>query len=477
MIRASKLEQPVAISRWSICLLLAGITVLALGLRIHLLGHNSLWLDEGVSAGAVQLPWSDFFRLLWRREGNMALYYLVLRGWIHVGDSEFAIRLLSVIAGVVSIPAVYVLGKRLFGAQTGFFAALLLTLNAFHVRHSQEARGYSLLILLLILSSYFFVTALEGFNAKDCKRYVAASVIAFYTHFYAILVIAAQFLSLLLRQRDAMPKAQLKRSACYIIALSAPGILYLLLKRHGHLEWVPPTTFQWLYHSLMLFTGQQGIWLVLTYCAISAFAFSHSPFKNWNKLFAASWLLLPIVTLLTVSLLKPLFVPRYIAMCLPALALLAAAGLRELRPVWRACGLALLVLLSCLGLRNYYRDFPGENSEWKTLTEFVVSNAAAGDQVIFDNGLARPLFEYYRGNQTQRPQVLFPSHGASMTYRDFEGVATAELLASAEIYPRIWFITWKPSVPLQSQLAAHFEKVHERQFRGATVQLYVKRPQ
>jgi mannosyltransferase len=474
VISASKLERPAEVPRWWPYLLLTGITVLALGLRIHLLGHNSLWLDEGVSVGAAQLPWSDFLKLLWRREGNMAFYYLLLRGWIHVGNSEFAIRLLSVIAGVLSIPAVYLLGKRLFGAQTGFIAALLLTLNAFHVRHSQEPRGYSLLIFLLILSSYFFVTALES-NAKDWKRYLAASVLAFYTHFYAILVIAAHFISLLFRQREATPKAQLKRSACYLVALSAPGILYLLLKRHGHLEWVPPTTLQWLYHSLMLFTGQQGMWLVLAYGAICVLAFRNCFLKSWNKLFVASWLLLPILTLLSVSLLKPLLVPRYIAMCLPALALLAATGLRELRPMWRAGGLALLVVLSCLGLRNYYRDFPWENSEWKALTEFVVSNAAPGDQVIFDNGLARPLFEYYRGSQTQRPQVLFPAHGATMTYRDFEGVATPELLASAEIYPRIWFITWKPSVPLQSQLATHFEKVQERQFRGATVQLYAKR--
>src|SRR5262249_11079315 len=243
----------------------------------------------------------------------------------------------------------------------------------------------------------------------------------------------------------------------------------------GHLGWVPPATSQWLYHSLMLFTGQQGVWLVLAYCAICGFAFSSAGVRGrWGSWFVASWLLVPFAILLAVSLLKPLFVPRYVAMCLPALALLAAAGLRELRPLGRMCGLALLVVLSGLGLLNYYRDFPSENSEWKALTQFVVSNAASGDQLIFDNGLARPLFEYYRGRQVQLPQVLFPSHGPTITYRDFEGVATPELIASAERYTRVWFITWKPSESLQSLLAARFEKLEERRFRGATVQLYAK---
>ena len=49
----------------------------------------------------------------------MALYYVLLRGWIHLGDSEFMVRALSVLMGVLTIPAIYYLGKQLFDRPTG----------------------------------------------------------------------------------------------------------------------------------------------------------------------------------------------------------------------------------------------------------------------------------------------------------------------------------------------------------------------
>ena len=92
----------------------------------------------------ARLDWFNFLRILWRREMNMVLYYLLLRGWLHLGDSVAFIRGLSVIFAVAAIPAIFLLGRKLLGTRFGLVSALLLSVNAFQVRYAQEARSYSL---------------------------------------------------------------------------------------------------------------------------------------------------------------------------------------------------------------------------------------------------------------------------------------------------------------------------------------------
>ena len=96
-----------AIGPLPIWFLLSAICGLGLWLRLRALGTRSLWIDEGISAMIVRLPWSGFLALVQRREGNGALYYLVLRGWTHLGGSEFVVRAMSVLAGVLAVATIY----------------------------------------------------------------------------------------------------------------------------------------------------------------------------------------------------------------------------------------------------------------------------------------------------------------------------------------------------------------------------------
>src|SRR5271167_1006990 len=110
----------------------------ATALRFHDLAAKTFWFDEGVSVGIARLDAYNFLRILWRREANMSLYYLLLRLWLHLGNGEAFIRSLSVIFALATIPVLYYLGARLFDSRTGLFAAALLTVNAYHIRYSQE---------------------------------------------------------------------------------------------------------------------------------------------------------------------------------------------------------------------------------------------------------------------------------------------------------------------------------------------------
>src|ERR1700674_2184379 len=95
---------------FTLALLSAGATML----RLLFLVRKPFWFDESFSVEVARLPWLDFGRLLWRREANMSLYYLLLRGWLHFGSSPFFIRSLSVSISLATLAAVYWLAGKLF---------------------------------------------------------------------------------------------------------------------------------------------------------------------------------------------------------------------------------------------------------------------------------------------------------------------------------------------------------------------------
>src|SRR5206468_5042027 len=129
------------------------------------------WVDEGATAVIARLDWWNFLRLLWRREANMSFYYLLMRGWIQLGHGEAWLRALSATFGVLAIPTIYFLGRTLWGRNAGLVAALLLALNAYHIRYSQEARSYSLTVLLLIPSVYFLIQLIQQSAGRARWKY------------------------------------------------------------------------------------------------------------------------------------------------------------------------------------------------------------------------------------------------------------------------------------------------------------------
>src|SRR2546425_3307417 len=119
--------------------------LLAAGLGFLRLGAKSGWLDEAESVAHARLGVRSLLHVLDGGDPNMGLYYVLLHFWIRIfGESESAVRGLSVLFGVLAVPAIYLVGARLFGRAAGLVAALLLAVNAFFIQYAQEARSYSL---------------------------------------------------------------------------------------------------------------------------------------------------------------------------------------------------------------------------------------------------------------------------------------------------------------------------------------------
>ena len=109
------------------------LTALVLGLGFFRLGTKSVWLDESISVERATTQ--GIQAMLTGQGGNMGLHTFLLDFWIKaVGESETAIRSLSVLCAALCVPALYLVGRRLFDRRTGLVAAVLLAPNAFFLR-------------------------------------------------------------------------------------------------------------------------------------------------------------------------------------------------------------------------------------------------------------------------------------------------------------------------------------------------------
>src|ERR1700751_2119980 len=120
-------SESVRSARWlTLVLLLAAGTAL----RFTALVAKPFWFDECFSVEVCRIGWRNFLHLLWWREANMSLYYLLLRAWLHLGHSPFLIRSLSAVIATATLPAVYWLARLLYDRRVALIAAALFAFNA-----------------------------------------------------------------------------------------------------------------------------------------------------------------------------------------------------------------------------------------------------------------------------------------------------------------------------------------------------------
>ena len=136
-------------------------------MRIWEIGRKTLWLDEAFSVWLARHPLGEMIAWIARIDQHPPLYYLLLHFWIGlVGDGPAAVRLLSALLSTLTIPAMYLLGRRLLGPAVGILAALILALSPFHVRFAQETRMYALLMLNASLALLALVHLWRGVLAR-----------------------------------------------------------------------------------------------------------------------------------------------------------------------------------------------------------------------------------------------------------------------------------------------------------------------
>jgi mannosyltransferase len=455
--------------------------ILATALRLFRLGEKSFWLDEAISAVLARVDRHVFILAIFHRQANMTLYYLLLRGWTWLGSNEFVVRSLSVVAGVAAIPAIYVLGARLFGSRAGRLAALLLSVHAFHIRYSQEARAYSLTMLLAIVSSLFFVRAVERPSHKNWAGYIVTSTLLVYAQVFGGWVLLAHGVSLLLARRKVSWRQFALSAAAICFLISPLAYCLFLVSDRSQLAWLAAPSLQDLYKFGLDMTGDAGWLVLLAYVvfllvAVKALVMRPQPVtaETWKYWFALLWLLLPIALVLAISLHWSAFEPRFLIVCLPPLILLAADALSQIHGgVLFSATLMILLGLSLNGTYSYHRARADaqHTDDWRDATRYVLSHAEAGDAVLFSYSEEKLAFDEYQWllRAAGSPLHEFPEETEFDLLTRRPSRPGRELLDDiATRYSRLWVLTaYQPnraSRDVDAVLRSHFNERSDQNF-------------
>lgn len=315
---------------------LAFITLLAAWLRLRGLGDQSLWLDEAVA---------------WRQTKGSALDVISatagdnfpplsnLSMWASrrmFGDTAWAMRLPSAVAGLATVLALFWLGRRVGGVWCGLLAALLLAIHPFHIWYSQEARMYALLALGSTLAA---IAAWETVQRPTPLRTLSLAVcgaMLLYTHIFGALVLVALTAGAILVWLG-QPERQRHAPLAFAIGLGLAGMSFLpwtmvMARRIVHVTtggfWIPPLSTQQFVGTLSGLAGGSEWLALLLLATIPAFIVLR---PRASTLFLLCWAYLPLLGAVLISaLLVPLLLDRYLIGSLPALVLIAAAGLTGL---------------------------------------------------------------------------------------------------------------------------------------------------
>ena len=185
----------------NVTLAVIGLTLLAAAIRFSTLGRQSYWYDELATVSVLHRSFVAMLHAVAKGEATPYLYYLVAWPWAHVfGFGEAGLRSMSALAGTLTVPVTYAAGATLVSRRVGVIAAAIVAVNPFVVWYSQEARAYALFALLAALTVYFFAGALHR-ERRSLVAWAVAAALAVATHYFAVFIVGAEALWLLVRLR------------------------------------------------------------------------------------------------------------------------------------------------------------------------------------------------------------------------------------------------------------------------------------
>jgi mannosyltransferase len=217
----------------------AALTVLAAVLRFAAIGHQGFWFDEANTANDVHFSPGAMFGLLPQNETTPPLFYAVAWAWARVfGFGEVSLRALPALAGVATVPIVYLSARKLISSRAGLVAAALTACNPFLIWYSQEFRPYEPLVLLSALGLLAVAYALEHGSTRAIVAWAIASALAIATHYYALLTVVPEAVWLLYSYRAD------RRVIGAIAFVGACGLALLPLaisqNSTGNASWIAP---------------------------------------------------------------------------------------------------------------------------------------------------------------------------------------------------------------------------------------------
>lgn len=421
-----------------VALLLAAAVV-----RIHDIGAQDIWADEGFTYFATQT--SDLVGLL-RSDVHPPLYFGALRLWAGVaGTSELALRLPSALAGLLTVALVFRLALDLSVMQAprqaavfAGLAALMMVLSDLEVDLSQEARMYTVQSALSVAAVIAYVRWLKrGRRGMLVVLAVCSAALVYVNYLGAWIPVTIGLHAVLtMRPRRAIPLVAALIAAA---AAAAPWLLAVGVQQVGNgagADRADPATWDTLLRYRDIWFGQ--MWpLTVGLLGVGAIAWlqpSRRPLERRIGVLLILWIALPLALTWIATNYVPVLAAHRISHVTPAIALLIALGLMRF-PAGARMFIVVTLVVSGVTSVDFYRI----KGPWEQYVDTVASFVRPGELVLMEIGGGDSMLEYYFDRALPQGTEL----RSLKRWRESQPLTfSAELPQVVNSYDTVWLLHW-----------------------------------
>ena len=435
--------------------------------------------DEAATMSAVHRSWPELIAMLGRVDVVHGLYYAAMKVWLGLaGSSTLTLRAPSVLACGAAAALLVVLGALLAGPRAGLLAGLVLAVSPRLTLTATEGRSAACFTAATVLLVVLVVLAVRRASRWWLPAVALATVVLGFLHVYSLLLLPVLliYLAVLTSPVRRGPWARVLALARAPYAWPALGLLIgavpvaaLALRarsQQAQVDWIDPPTLHTLAGvGVAPFSPDNASWAVLAWAAATGgigWLSRHRRRHRGTSWLLVAWVAWPPLALLSISALgSPLYSHRYLAFCVPALALLAGMGLASIKR-----GLIAFVVAAALPLAGLasFRDQREVNSwdNWRQVMAIVGYRAAPGD-VMINYPLVSALTESYPDGFARVPVLNAGRDRVTSNYLWDERLPLAEVEPRLAGVRRLWYV-----VPLNndgSQRAGELARLQQLGFR------------
>lgn len=452
----------------------------AFALRLYRLDAQSLWYDEGVTATLAQRDLAGL--TAWTaRDIQPPLYYYVVAGWGRLaGWSEWALRFVSAWWGLLTVPLLAQLTRKL--THSPYSATVAALLAAFHpllIYYSQEARMYTMVVTLGVAAGYLFLRGTTRDEAKFSRWliYLPIATAAVYTHYFAFfLLLAFVLFGLVDRQTRTSHLRQILGVHLGVGLFFSAWIIPLLTQLSTDRSyWQGAFKLRDAVYSVLVrfavgetvleanappYLVLTGLVTLIALAMIIQRAVAGAPTMRRTLLYAIAWLLIPVVSVLTLAYFVPKFNERYVLLALPGLLILWAVGIGEFltrqrgkddtvltgQPLSVRAFATLFTLCFCFlaSIHNWFTDHSFLKAQWREAAAYVRLHHEPDEAVVLVSGHAWPVWEYYAPDlpAIRLPDLEILDVDAVLDFQA-SGVALQDALQG---YDGAWLVNWQDEV-------------------------------
>ena len=389
------------------CLLF--IFAFAVFFRVFNISHTSLWTDELATYWASTAPTvGESVDRVAATQGQSPLYFLLERFILDIlPANEFSVRLLSLVASLISVFLMYSLGKLIFNDEKKtLFATLLFAIHEVSIYYAQEARAYSLGIMFALLAQIYFLKLFKRNSFSDFILYVVFSILTFYSHYIFASILIVQNLyylfAVLGKKSETYPSVSKWCGSQVIIALTIPFLLFQLSGMFSNRvgwDWVKQMN---VIEATVYFFSMFDLKILLlsAVCFLIFYTLEPVDFKTVLKetrcegFLLMAWLIVPFLFVLLVSktLGISLFDHRYMVMSLIPFYFIISCLVHVFKSdVLRVAfpGAFIVIYLGLVSIPNYmtYGHFSYRiQHNWRGAVSFVNKNYKTGDVILLRSG-------------------------------------------------------------------------------------------